>query len=378
MKFNTEKCAILMFKDGTYFKGLGFGATNQVSGEITFTTIPGSGYVETLTDKTNKGQILLFTYPSIGNYGVPAREFDKFGLIRQFESDAIQIKGMIVNEYCEIPSHYESIRSLEDWLIEENVPGIQWIDTRMITQTLIEEGSKLGLLRVYEVGEKQDIEELKSEAQKIKDINQYDLVEEVSSRSTKKYTPKNSIGTVVILDLGVKNNIIRTLLQKGLEVIIVPYYYNYQKIMDLNPNGVLISNGPGNPLIYRKSIETIKDLIKNGTTTIGFGLGHILMGLAIGFNCYKLKAEHRGSRTTVESKTGHCYITFQNHAYCIKDLKYNDFKLYFHDKDDDTIEGIIHENKPIFSVAFNPEASPGSLDVKDLIFDKFIDLMEVN
>ncbi len=377
MIYKNEKSAILMFQDGTYFEGIGFGATKKVSGEITFSAIPGSGYVETLTDPTFKDQIVLFTYPSIGNYGVPAKILDDNGIVKQFESDRIQLKALIVNEYCKNPSHYESVRTLEDWLVEEDIPGIQWIDTRIITQEFVKEGSKLGILQVLNVGEKPNVEALKEEAQKIADTSDKNLVETVSVKEMKRISPKNPKGTVVIIDLGLKNNIIRTLLSKDIEVCIVPYNYSYDKIMELNPNGVLISNGPGNPNIYKGPIEIAKNLIKQSIPTMGIGLGNNIIGLAAGATCYKMVAEHRGGRTTVESDTNHCYITFQNHAYCIKDIERDGFKKLYYDKDDSSNEGIIHESKPIFSVAFNPDASPGALDMKDQLFDKFIKQMGV-
>jgi len=365
MIYNNEKPAILMFKDGIYFEGIGFGAVKKVSGEITFSAIPGSGYVETLTDPTYKDQIVLFTYPSIGNYGVPARIKDGNGVLNQFESDRIQLTGLIVNEYCEAPSHYECVRTLEDWLIEEDIPGIQWIDTRMITQSFVESGSKLGLLQVFNAGEKPNIEELKEEAQKIEDPYNKNLVEAVSVKEIRKFTPQKKKGRVVIIDLGLKNSIIRTLLSKDIEVSIVPYNYTYENIKNLNANGVLISNGPGNPNIYNETIDVAKKLIKASVPTMGIGLGNNIIGLAAGGKCYKMTAEHRGGRTTVESATNHCYITFQNHGYCLKDIDRSGFKELYYDKDDNSNEGIIHDSKPIFSVAFNPDASPGALDMKD-------------
>jgi carbamoyl-phosphate synthase small subunit len=372
MIYKNQKPAILMFQDGCYFEGIGFGYPKRVTGEITFTTIPGSGYIEILTDPALKDQIILFTYPSIGNYGVPVNQRDEYGILKQFESESIKLKGIIVNEYCQIPSHYESVKTLEDWLIEEGIPGIQWIDTRMITQKMVKEGSKLGLLEVFNEGEKPNIEDLKKEVQNLEDSIDINLVEKVSTKSIKEFSPANPKGTVVVLDLGVKNNILRTLLSKKIKVIIVPYNFDYKKIIGLRPDGVLLTNGPGNPNIYTKPIDTVKNLIKNNIPTLGIGLGHFILGLALGADCYKLTAEHRGGRTTVESATGHCYITFQNHAYCLKNFQKDGFKQYFHDKDDNTNEGLIHENKSIFSVAFNPEASPGALDMKDSIFDKFL------
>jgi len=377
MIYKTEKPAILMFQDGTYFEGIGFGATNKVMGELTFTAIPGSGYVEVLTDPTYKDQLILFTYPLIGNFGVPAKEKDEFGIVKHFESNFIHLKGMIVNEYCEIPSHYESVRTLEDWMIEENIPGIQWIDTRMLTQMLVEEGSKLVLIEVLDPGQKPKIEELKKEAQNIEDLSNKNFVASVSAKKLRRITPIDPKGTVAIYDLGVKNNILRTLLSKNIEVIVVPHLYNYEKLMEFNPNGVLITNGPGNPNILKDEILVAKKLIDNNVPTMGIGLGNMIIGLAAGGSCYKMIAEHRGGRTTVENATDHCYITFQNHGYCLKDFNKDGFKELFHDKDDNTNEGLIHESKPIFSVSFNPEASPGALDMKDKIFDKFINFLEV-
>ncbi len=377
MIYKTEKPAILILQDGTYFEGIGFGATNKVVGEMTFTCIPGSGYVEILTDSTYRDKIVLFTYPCIGNFGVPNKDKDDYGILKKFESNTTHLKGMIVNEYCETPHHYESVRTLEDWMIEENIPGIQWIDTRMLTQMLVEKGSQIALIQTFNKGEKPDIEKLKEEIKNVEYISQRNLTKDVSVNEIITYTPQEPQCKVVIIDLGVKNNIIRTLLAKSCEVIIVPYDSSYEKIMELKPNGILVSNGPGNPSLLNDSINTIKQLIENNIPTMGIGLGNVLIGLAADADYYKMTAEHRGGRTTVESATGHCYITFQNHAFCLKDVEKAGFKQYFYDKDDDTNEGLIHESKPVFSVGFNPEASPGALDMKEMIFNKFIKLLEV-
>ena len=221
MIYKSERPAILMFQDGTYYEGIGFGATTKVSGEITFTAIPGSGYVEVLTDSTFTNQIILFTYPSIGNYGVPGIIRDENGILRDFESDSIKLRGVVVNEYCQYPSHYESIKTLEEWLIEENIPGIQWIDTRAITQILVEKGSHLGLLEVYNVGEKPNIEQLREEVQKIENPSEQNLVELVSIKEKKKISLPDPKGRVVIIDLGMKNGLFRTLLQKKFETIMM-------------------------------------------------------------------------------------------------------------------------------------------------------------
>jgi carbamoyl-phosphate synthase small subunit len=377
MILKTEKPAILMLQDGTYFEGIGFGATGKVVGEMTFTAIPGSGYVEILTDPTYRDKIVLFTYPCIGNFGVKAKDKDQNGILKHFESNTTHLKGMIVNEYCDTPHHYESVRTLEDWMIEANIPGIQWIDTRMLTQMLVEKGSQIALIQTFNAGEKPNIDQLKEELKTFKDPTNDNLVASISTKTIKKITPSNPKGSVVIYDLGVKNNILRTLLSKNIEVIKVPYLYDYDKILDLKPNGVLLTNGPGNPNILKHPVEVAKNLIENSFPTMGIGLGNMILGLAAGASCIKMTAEHRGGRTTVENATNHCYITFQDHGYCLEDVKENGFKELYYDKDDNTNDGLIHESKPIFSVAFNPEASPGALDMLELIFNKFIKLMEV-
>ena len=376
MIYKNEKPAILMLQDGTYFEGIGIGTPKKVSGEITFSTIPGSGYIEVLTDSTYKDQIVVFTYPLIGNYGVPDKKIDQYGIPKHFESDSIKLKGIIINEYCKNPSHYESVMTLEDWLIEEDIPGIQWIDTRMLTQKIVEKGSLLGIIQVFDVGQKPNIEQLKEEVKNIEDPSNKEIVKSVSTEKIKKYTVPNPKGTIAVLDLGVKNNILRIMLNEGYEIILIPYLYPYKNLEELCPNGVLLTNGPGNPYLYKEPIQFVKNLINNNIPTMGIGLGNMIIGLAAGGECYKMIPEHRGGRTTVDNASNYCYITFQNHGYCIKNFEKNGFKELYHDKDDKTNEGIFHESKPIFSVAFNPDASPGALDMKNIIFDKFIKSME--
>jgi carbamoyl-phosphate synthase small subunit len=378
MIYKSEKPAILMLDNGQYFEGIGFGASKKVSGEITFNTIPGSGYVELLTNPTNKGKIIVCTYPSIGNYGVPAKERDKFGIIKHFESDSIHINGLVVSEYCYTPSHYESIKTLEEWLIEEDIPAIQWVDSRRLTQYLVKNKTTMGILQVFNRNSKPNIQALRKEATELNNLNKKNLMELVSTSKVKTYTCEHSKATVLIIDLGVKNNILRVLLEKKINLIVVPYNFPYNKIVDLEPDGILISNGPGNPKTYTEIVNSIRQLLNTNIPVVGIGLGHILLGKAAGAEIYKMKAPHRGGRTTVQNITNQCYITYQNHGYCLKNLKKNGFSEYFHDKDDGSNEGLIHKNKPIFSVLFNPEGSPGPLDTKDLIFDKFIELIEVN
>lgn len=364
-----------MLQDGRYFQGIGFGATKKIGGEIVFTTITGAGYNETLTDPSYKGQIVVMTHPLVGNYGVPAWEKDIYNIYKYFESDSIKVSGFVVNECCKSPSHYKSIKTLNEFLLEEDIPGIEWVDTRAITKILREEGVQIGLLAVFNPGEIPNIEELKENVKKIEDPNLRHLASEVSTKETKYFTPSNPKGKVVVLDLGVKNNILRNLVKRRIIVILVPYNYTYEDIMEFNPDGVLISNGPGDPAIYRNAIEVAQKLIKNAIPTMGICLGHQIIGLAAGGSSYKLKYGHRGgNKTVINLNTKKCYITSQNHGFCIRDFENGGFKGFLENIDDNSNEGLISEDKPIFAVQFHPEASPGPLD-SQYLFDKFIELL---
>lgn len=375
MLYRDERPAILMLQDGRYFQGIGFGASKVVTGELVFTTITGAGYNETLTDPSYQGQIVVMTHPLVGNYGVPPFEKDEFGITKYFESDSIKVSGYVVNECCKHPSHYESVKTLDEFLREQDVPGIEWIDTRAITKILREEGVQVGALAIYEPGEIPNIEELKEIAINAKDPNLRHLSSEVSTKEVKIYKPSNPRGKVVVLDMGVKLNILRNFVVRNLEVIVVPYNYTYTQIMSFNPDGVFISNGPGDPAMYKGAIEVCKKLIENNIPSMGICLGNQIIGIAAGGTSYKLKYGHRGGNKTVID-TGHqkCYITTQNHGFCVKDFEKGGFRENLRNIDDGSNEGIVHESKPIFAVQFHPEACPGPLDSLYL-FDKFVDNM---
>ena len=317
------------------------------------------------------------THPLVGNYGVPPWEKDEYGIIKYFESDSIKVTGYVVNECCTNPSHYESVKTLDEFLQEQDVPGIEWIDTRAITKILREEGVQIGLLAVYDAGEEPSIEELKKMVQKAEDPNLRPLSSEVSTKEVKKYNPLNPIGKVVVLDMGVKLNILRNFVKRGIETIVVPYNYNYDQIMALKPNGVIISNGPGDPATYKNAIELCKHLIENDIPTFGICLGNQIIGLAAGGTSFKLKYGHRGgNKTVINPETKKCYITTQNHGFCVKDFEKGGFKEFLTNIDDNTNEGIIHKTKPAFAVQFHPEACPGPWDSLYL-FDKFLEIMEL-
>jgi len=378
MVIKGEKPAILMLQDGRYFQGIGFGATKIVTGELVFNTMTGAGYNEILTDPSYKGQIVVMTHPLVGNYGVPGyKEKDQYGIIKYFESDSIKVSGFIVNECCKQPSHYESVKTLDDFLLEQGVPGIEWIDTRAITKVLREEGVQIGLLVVYNEGDAPDIDQLKEEVKKAEDPNLRLLSSEVSTKEVKIYKSTNPIGRVVVLDMGVKLNILRNFAVRGLEIVVVPYNSTYKQIMKFNPNGVFISNGPGDPAIYKSAIEVCKDLISNDIPTFGICLGNQILGLAAGGTSFKLPFGHRGgNKTVIDTESNHCYITSQNHGFCVRDFEKGGFKEFLKNIDDESNEGIIHENKPVFAVQFHPEACPGPLDSLYL-FDRFMEIMEL-
>ncbi len=375
MLYKKERPAILMLKDGRYFQGIGIGATKIVSGELVFNTMTGAGYLETLTDPSYWGQIVVMTHPLIGNYGVPPWEKDKFGITKYFESDSIKVTGYVVNECCKHPSHYQSVKNLDEFLTEHNIPGIEWIDTRVVTTIIREEGVQVGALAVYDLGEKPNIEELKQFASKAEDPNFRNLASEVSTKDVIIHKPSNPIGKVVLLDMGVKLNILRNLVNRGLEVIIVPYNYTYEQIMSYNPDGVFISNGPGDPAICKSAIEVSRKLIEKSIPTMGICLGNQILALGAGGASYKLKYGHRGGNKTVfNTESQKCYITSQNHGFCVKNFEKGGFKEILRNIDDESNEGIEHKSKPIFAVQFHPEACPGPLDSLYL-FDKFVENM---
>jgi carbamoyl-phosphate synthase small subunit len=377
MLYKKERPAVLMFKDGRYYEGIGFGATRKVEGEIVFTTITGAGYNETLTDPSYQGQIVVMTHPLVGNYGVPAWEKDEYGIHKYFESDSIKVSGFVVNECCKNPSHFESVKTLNEFLLEENVPGIEWIDTRAITKVLREEGVQLGILAVYNPGEKPNLKQLAKEVKNVQDPNLRDLASEVSTKEVKKFTPSNPKARVVLIDLGVKYNILRNLLQRQIEIILVPHNFSYDQIMEFKPDGVFISNGPGDPIICENAIEVTKHLLKHSIPTMGICLGNQIIALAAGGTSYKLKYGHRGgNKTVINPETKQCYITSQNHGFCVKGFESEGFKEFLINIDDNSNEGIKHETKPIFAVQFHPEASPGPLDSLYL-FDRFLQIMGV-
>jgi carbamoyl-phosphate synthase small subunit len=349
----------LVLKDGHSFDGYIFGAEKSSAGEVVFATGM-VGYPESLTDPSYHGQILTFTYPLIGNYGVPAEKNDHYGVSELFESDKIHIKGLVVSEYSNNFSHWHAQKSLSDFLKEAGIPGITGIDTRKLTKILRTKGCMLGKIVV----ENHDVE--------FYDPNAVNIIPEVSPAEAQYYEAPNSKKRIVMIDCGVKNNTIRSFLKRGISVMRVPWNFDFfaeGRAFD----GIFVSNGPGDPALLRPTINLIKKGFENKIPTFGICLGNQLMGIAAGAKTYKLKYGHRAqNQPCVDKSTDRCYMTSQNHGFAIerKSLP-KDWEIWFEHANDKTIEGIRHKKLPFMAVQFHPEACPGPVDTENL-FDEFI------
>ena len=367
--------AVIVLEDGTTFVGKGFGAPKQVTGEIVFSTSM-VGYPESLTDPSYKGQILTFTYPLVGNYGVPPYDKEN-GVLKYFESDDIKVTGFIVHELCKHPFHWASQRTLDQWLKDEDVPGIYGIDTRKLTKKLRVHGVMLGILKVCEEDEEPDLPKLLKEAENIQDPNSTDLAKQVTVKEPIFY-PSGGNKTAVLLDCGVKYGILRNLLRRGFDVYRVPYDYSAEQVMQYKPDGVMISNGPGDPKQCVKTVETVRELMDNDMPMMGICLGTQILALAAGGDTYKLKYGHRSqNQPALDLKTGRCYITTQNHGYTVQrdSIKDTGLEEWFMNVNDKTVEGVKHKTKPAFALQWHPEASPGPYDT-EFLFDRFKKLTE--
>jgi carbamoyl-phosphate synthase small subunit len=371
-----SKKAVLFLKDGTSFIGKGFGATGKTSGEVVFSTSM-VGYTESLTDPSYKGQILTLTYPMIGNYGVPKKSDLNLELPLYFESDNIQVQGLVIHELCCEPSHWASTCTLDKWLSDEGIPGIYGIDTRRLTKKLQSQGAMLGMLQVFDSSEEPDFEALLKGCSSIADPNQGDLVKEVSIKQPCRYNVSGKL-TVVLIDCGVKFSIIRSLLKRGINVIRVPYDTSVDEILSYNPNGILVSNGPGDPKRNTKTIEVVRELAEK-LPLMGICLGAQILALAFGADTFKLKFGHRSqNQPALDLTSSRCYITIQNHSYAIdiETLKQTPLEPWYVNPNDKTTEGIRHKTKPVLGVQWHPEASPGPHDT-EILFDEFKKTLEV-
>ncbi len=345
----------LILKDGSEYQGESFGAEVSSSGEVVFNTGM-AGYPESFTDPSYFGQILVLTYPIVGNYGVPPKEY--------FESHKMWIKGVVVQNYIDKPSHFESLKTLGNWLKEEGVPGISGVDTRALTLKLRNHGVMLGAIT-------QDLRfKIKELRKQQYDPNQENVLPFVSRKSVETYGEGKK--TIVLIDCGDKENIIRSFVKRKTKVYVVPWNFNPLK-EGLKFDGVMVSNGPGDPKQAKETIESIKQLMKEGVPTFGICLGSQLLALASGADTYKLKYGHRGQNQPVlDVINNRALITSQNHGFAVDTKTLNkDWTPWFKNLNDDTNEGIRHKSKPFMSIQFHPEASPGPIDA-DYLFDEFL------
>ncbi|MFA7681824.1 MAG: glutamine-hydrolyzing carbamoyl-phosphate synthase small subunit [Candidatus Peribacteraceae bacterium] len=365
----------LILSDGTTFEGESFGAKCNSDGEVVFNTGM-AGYVESLTDPSYRGQILVFTYPLIGNYGVPGAEHNAWGFSKNFESEAVQVRGVVVAQASEEFSHFNAVSSLSRWLEHHNIPGITGVDTRALTKKLREHGVMLGRIRQESVVSGQ-------ESVQIEDPNLRNLVDEVSCKEVKTYQPEDSAmrggkprATVAVFDCGIKNNILRSFLKRGVCVHRLPWNFDLDA-SDLAYDAVFVSNGPGDPKMCKATIAQVAKSIGKGIPTFGICLGNQILALAIGGDTYKLKYGHRGvNQPCIEhdaagKKTDKCIITSQNHGFAVKEELPAGWQVWFTNANDGTVEGIRHESGKFFSVQFHPEATPGPEDA-DYLFDEFL------
>jgi len=347
----------LILEDKSTYEGYSFGAEKSSSGEIVFTTGM-VGYPESLTDPSFRGQILVNTYPLIGNYGVPQEKIDKDNL-SNYESNKIQIRGMVVSEYSTNFNHWEAKKSLGDWLKENEIPGITGIDTRALTQKLRTKGSMLGKIIVN------------NKNVPYYNPNKENLADQVSIKEPITY--KRGRKTIVMLDCGTKNNIIREFLNRNITVIQVPWNFDLFN-SKLKFHGIFISNGPGDPTMAKQTIETVKQAIKKHIPTFGICLGLQIMALAAGAKTYKLKYGHRGQNQPcidiINNKR--CYISSQNHGFAVrKNTLPTNWIPWMINANDQTIEAIRHKSLPFTAVQFHPEHKPGPTDT-EYLFDEFI------
>ena len=357
MKQNYD--AKLVLEDGTIFEGFAFGYSGSVAGEVVFNTAM-TGYPESLTDPSYKGQILTLTYPLVGNYGVPGQEVENM-MLKFFESERVHITALIISDYSFKYNHWNADISLDEWLKQNEVPGIYGIDTRALTKLIREKGSMLG--KVIIDGKDCDFF----------DPNDANLVAQVSTGEKKVYGDGSH--RILMVDCGVKNNIIRYFLEKDTTIVRVPWDFDFHSE---EFDGLFISNGPGNPEMCDTTIQNLSIALQKDKPIFGICLGHQLLALASGGETYKLKYGHRGhNQPVLLAGTKKAYITSQNHGFAVDDTSLTtDWEPWFVNINDKTNEGIRHKSKPFFTVQFHPEASSGPTDT-DYLFDEFIKLLNI-
>ena len=362
--------AYLILEDGTTFTGRSIGSTKDVISEIVFNTSM-TGYLEVLTDPSYAGQAVVMTYPLIGNYGI-CRE--------DMEAKVSNTDGFIVRELSRLGSNFRNEQSIQDFLVEQDIPGIEGIDTRALTKILREKGTMNGMITTKMP------ENMEEALAKIKDYSVRGVVDKVTTKEIVSYRPGDlntdsnvSVSKkVAILDVGTKFNIARCLLKRGCEVTIFPARTNPEDILAINPDGIMLTNGPGDPKECTEVIQNLKSLYQSDVPIFAICLGHQLMALATGCDTEKMKYGHRGANHPVKDlETGRVYISSQNHGYMVKEdsVPSDIAEVAFINVNDKTVEGLKYKNKNIFTVQFHPEAFAGPKD-SEVLFDRFIKMME--
>ncbi len=372
-----QKKAVLVLEDGTHFEGLSFGAEGERTGEVVFNTSL-TGYQEILTDPSYNGQIVTMTYPLIGNYGINPNDF---------ESTKPQVEGFIVREHCKIPSNYRSTQSLGAFLNDNDILGIEGIDTRALTRHIRLQGAMKGVLTTVEA----DIAGLTQKANEYPGLIGRDLVSQVTCSESYRWTEnlydvtqnRQSVGSeprfrVAAYDFGVKQSSLRHLVSRGCDVTVFPADTPAEQLLETEPDGIFLSNGPGDPEPVEYAVENIRQLIRTEKPIFGICLGHQLLALALGAKTYKLKFGHRGANQPVQqTSTGKVEITSQNHGFAVDtdSIDASCVDLSHINLNDNTVEGLRHKELPVFCVQYHPEASAGPHD-SEYLFDQFIGLME--
>jgi carbamoyl-phosphate synthase small subunit len=376
------KEAILVLEDGSVYEGESFGARNTTYGEVVFDTSM-TGYQEMLTDPSFAGQILVPTYPLIGNYGINESDF---------ESRQIQVRGFVVREYCSQPSHWQSTRTLHEFLLAYGIPGISGIDTRALTRHLRLEGAMMGM-----VTSEMTVEEALGELKTLPKYDVTDFVRQVSTDKAYEWQSNAPAGTdlmsspltgedkgegetkqfhIAVIDYGLKYNILRLLSQLGCQATAIPCTASAEEVLSLNPDGIVLSPGPSNPALLDNITDTVRNLIGQ-KPIMGICLGHQLIGRALGAKTFKLKFGHRGGNHPVRDlATGRVYITAQNHGYALDvDTLKGALEVSHTNLNDGTVEGLHHKDLPILSIQYHSEASPGPLD-NMYLFERFLEMVK--
>ncbi len=351
------KQARLILEDGTIYYGQSFGAATEIGGEVVFNTGM-TGYQEILTDPSYSGQIVTMTYPLIGNYGVNPNDY---------ESQRPHARGFVVREYCEVPSNWRASLTVDAFLKQYDIPGIAGIDTRSLTKQLRSKGTMRGLITASDESDAAVLQRVAA----IPDLSGQDFIRGVTT--DRIYTEGDGTKHVVLVDFGAKANIARSLVNYGCKVTVVPCDTASETILKLKPNGIMLSNGPGDPKDVPYAVKTVQEL-KGKLPIFGICLGHQIIGLALGGDTYKLKFGHRGGNHPVKDLiSGKVIITSQNHGFAVHpdSLDPDEAIVSHRNVNDGTVEGIRHKHLPLFSVQYHPEAAPGPTD-SAYLFEEFV------